>query len=26
LDKVEEQHEAFSQKTVSFSRAVDKLV
>jgi malonyl-CoA decarboxylase len=26
LNKVEEQHEAFSQKTVSFSRAVDKLV
>lgn len=26
LDKVEEQHEAFNQKTVSFSRAVDKLV
>lgn len=26
LDKVEEQHEAFSQKKVSFSRAVDKLV
>jgi malonyl-CoA decarboxylase len=26
LDKVEEQHEAFSQKMVSFSRAVDKLV
>lgn len=26
LDRVEEQHEAFSNKTVSFSRAVDKLV
>ena len=26
LDKVEEQHEAFSQKKVCFSRAVDKLV
>jgi malonyl-CoA decarboxylase len=26
LDKVEEQHEAFSQKKVSFSRGVDKLV
>ena len=26
LDKVEEQHEAFSEKKVSFSRAVDKLV
>ena len=26
LDKVEEQHEAFIQKTVIFSRAVDKLV
>ncbi|PUE49500.1 decarboxylase [Limnohabitans sp. 2KL-1] len=26
LDKVEEQHEAFSHKTVSFSRSVEKLV
>jgi malonyl-CoA decarboxylase len=26
LDKVEEQHEAFSNKTVCFSRAVEKLV
>jgi malonyl-CoA decarboxylase len=26
LGKVEEQHEAFSQKKVSYSRAVEKLV